>query len=294
MFLNGGYSPFILTRHKQFQAEVVPQELIVDRTLQQAMASLPFPVIGVPWYQVTTYADLTVLGHEVGHSVEVDLHLTPSLDEAIRDAITDPMRRGQWLLWRAELFADLYGCLCGGPAFVSTLADFLSAEEQANTPAEYPAPSIRFAFNLAVLAGEGHDVTALSETWEAIYPAEGGAVAQEISDVAARMLTVTKAAAAIRFGTESEKSAHELARNVVTKNDQIAGRHDLRVLIAAYRHGFDIALATKGGDLSRLVKFEAPMHGAVDKDLRSGETPRALAASKFDGLGAGWLSQLKR
>jgi hypothetical protein len=86
VYLNGGYSPFTLTRWEQFQAESVPEELIHDRPLLEAMESLPFPIIGIPWYHIRNLADLPVIGHEVGHSVEADLHLTQAIAEAPRQS----------------------------------------------------------------------------------------------------------------------------------------------------------------------------------------------------------------
>ena len=167
VFLNGGYSPFTLTRKTEFQAESVPQELIQDQKLIEAMASLPFPVIGVPWYQAQNVAELPVIGHELGHSVEADLDLEGDLNEAIAKAVKDPDRRSCWLDWRSEVFADVYGSLACGPSFVSTLAEFLSAEDPDDTPDEYPPPAVRFEFNLAVLRSLDFPVEAeqLAQQW---------------------------------------------------------------------------------------------------------------------------------
>ncbi|HPQ17242.1 MAG TPA: hypothetical protein PLP04_18575, partial [Bryobacteraceae bacterium] len=57
VYLNGGMSPFILTRDASFQAEAVPRELISGSGFKQATSSLPFPVIGVPWNQVLHLPD---------------------------------------------------------------------------------------------------------------------------------------------------------------------------------------------------------------------------------------------
>ena len=291
VYLNGGYSPFILTRHKEFQAEVVPRELIIDRTLRQAMASLPFPVIGVPWYQISSLADLTVLGHEVGHSVEVDLELTPQLDHALSSAVGPP-----WIAWRSELFADLYGCLCGGPAFVTALAEFLSAEDQSAVHPDYPLPAVRFAFNLAVLEFQGHDVASLRNTYTSTYPEDGTALFAEAKVAATKMIEAVSGNLSINFDANMNASAREIARSVVISNDQITGYYGLPILTAAYRYAFDSAISLGTVKLSRLARIETKMHAAVATGLRSGLRSGEVArpAPDFSQTSELWHSQLKR
>ncbi|MEY9524076.1 hypothetical protein ABIF70_005217 [Bradyrhizobium japonicum] len=173
VFLNGGYSPFTLVRRSQFQAESVPQELMRGRPLLDATKSLPFPVIGVPWYQYNTLADLTVIGHEVGHSIEADLGLTTAIEDAIANVVDDQVRRQRWTIWGSEAFADLYGVMAGGAAFVSALAHFL-AHEDSNVETEgYPPASIRVRFNIAVLEALGGNEDAcptLTARWQKVFP----------------------------------------------------------------------------------------------------------------------------
>jgi hypothetical protein len=172
VYLNGGYSPFTLTRREPFQAESVPQELISSRPLLEIMESLPFPVIGVPWYHVRNLADLPVIAHEVGHSVEADLGLTTAIDDAIGNAVADEAHRVRWQQWGAEIFADLYGIVACGPAFVSALANFLSTENQGVEPDDYPAMALRFRFNVEVLRALRYDAACekLLARWTPVFP----------------------------------------------------------------------------------------------------------------------------
>src|SRR5207244_3369449 len=104
-----------------------------------------------------------VIGHEVGHVVEEDFKLTAGLDDrlanAMNKALIDEKRQPAWKMWRREIFADLYGNLVGGPAFVGSLLDFL-ATDQTSTETDrregprwgsYPPDYLRILLNLAAL-----------------------------------------------------------------------------------------------------------------------------------------------
>jgi len=283
VYLNGGYSPFTLTRKEEFQAESVPQELLRSHTLVEAMASLPFPVIGVPWYQIRSLADLPVIAHEVGHSVEADLDLTRSLQEAIRVVVADSVRCARWLAWASELFADLYGCLGCGRAFVSSLANFLSTEDAASCTDVYPAPSLRFRFNVEVLNSLNykHDAIALSDRWQNIYPetpeiAEYLKEGQKVAD--AMLERVSDRGRNLRDFLQFEKQ-HKRAREPAqaTKvKDPIPRGEDMLALLAAYRLAFDaLAEAYSPGEIAEnlptLDRLEKAMLDALVPDVRAGE-----------------------
>ena len=69
MFLNGGISPFAISRGKAFQAEeVIGQAFPEDRRLRMYLRQIPVSVIGVPWFQVCHLPDILVLAHETGHT----------------------------------------------------------------------------------------------------------------------------------------------------------------------------------------------------------------------------------
>ena len=66
-----------------------------------------------------------VVAHEVGHAVEHDFWLEAALTAAFAALAVPDERKVAWSAWREELFADAYGVLCCGPAYVQALMDFL-------------------------------------------------------------------------------------------------------------------------------------------------------------------------
>ena len=79
VFLNGGWSPFEMSRGIAYEPEMVDDEEFPRQRYRAILDDLPFPVIGVPWYQVRHLPDAVLLGHEVGHTVEDDFRLTKRL-----------------------------------------------------------------------------------------------------------------------------------------------------------------------------------------------------------------------
>jgi hypothetical protein len=289
VYLNGGYSPFTLTRRETFQAESVPQELIHSRPLLEIMESLPFPVIGVPWYHVRNLADLPVIAHEVGHSVEADLGLTAAIGHAIDAAVPDATRRARWGDWGSEAFADLYAVVACGPAFVSALANFLSAEDQKAEPDEYPPVAIRVRFNVEVLRALGYrtDGDKLLGRWGPVFPipADSDAFVDDAEGVAAGMLEGIMAGGKkirelIPFFAECER-AKTLASKVIARS-AVQHVEPFRALVAAYRFAYDEMVEKyDAGEvaelLPRLDKLEAAMLKALVPDLRVGQRRRTGA-----------------
>ncbi len=184
VFLNGGWSPFAMSRGVRYEAEWVPDEDITAQQFRQILQDLPLPVIGMPWYQIRHVPDAVAIGHEVGHSVEDDFGLTPHLgallEAAMEDHSTPGERKKAWQAWRGELFADMYGILAAGPAFVSGLMDFLalspkdimSARQAAPGWLEHPPDALRVIFNLRALdlIGFPDQAAALRTAWTVRYP----------------------------------------------------------------------------------------------------------------------------
>jgi hypothetical protein len=148
-------TPFSIPRGASYTKDVGGAALVspVSRALAQR---LPIPVVGVPWYQLHHLPDALVIGHEVGHHVERDARLTATVQRLVAEAAAGagagPEHRSAWDGWAAETFADVYGVLCGGPAFAHALADFLvvaGAEHAANE--DYPPVKLRVALTVAAL-----------------------------------------------------------------------------------------------------------------------------------------------
>lgn len=82
-----------------------------------------------------------------------------------------------WRSWRAEVFADVYGCLAMGPAFAGALMDLLTIApailtQEHRRAGTHPTRSVRVQLLLIVLAKTGYaeDAQRLRATWESTYP----------------------------------------------------------------------------------------------------------------------------
>jgi hypothetical protein len=176
VFLNGGLSPYAQSRDQAFLAEEVPGEALSGKTYDPILKRLPIPVIGVPWYQAAHIPDLSVVAHETGHTVEQDFALHERTLKNIGQVLqgtAGAARLGCWEAWSTEVFADLWGCLSLGPAFVSSLTDFLASDrdhlknEVATASDKYPTAHIRILLCLNALQEMGFvgETEALREAW---------------------------------------------------------------------------------------------------------------------------------
>jgi len=167
VFFNGGSSPYTQPRSVGYAAEAVADEELRNVQSWEVLQSLPIPVIGIPWFQIQHLPDILVIGHEVGHDVEEDFRLTDTisdlLEQAMDKAHMDNDHREAWSSWIRESFADIYGNLSAGPAFVESLLDFLAtdrtsmAKDQRKAPhwGIYPPDYLRIQLNLEVLEQQG-------------------------------------------------------------------------------------------------------------------------------------------
>jgi hypothetical protein len=179
VFLNGGLSPYALSRDQAFLAEDVPGEALTGRTYDPILQHLPISVIGVPWYQVAHLPDLPVVAHETGHAVEQDFKLHDLVLDNLKQVLGEySPRLLHWQAWSKEVFADLWGCLTLGPAYGSSLVDFLAGEgslienEIATVEGKYPTAYLRIllcvkALNLLEFKEEG---AKLQLEWKGQYP----------------------------------------------------------------------------------------------------------------------------
>jgi hypothetical protein len=179
VFLSGMSTPFASSRNTPFEAEFVQDEEIDEDSFVRFLKGLPVPVISVPWFQMRHLPDALIIAHEVGHNVEEDLALTDNLREAISSSVS-PARRAAWEEWFGEVFADFFGTLALGPAFVGTLMDFLASdankvcteEREAGDWGDYPTDYLRVMLCLATLEKLQFNAsfTSLLAQWKALYP----------------------------------------------------------------------------------------------------------------------------
>lgn len=177
IFLNGGISPFALPRVERYSAEEVPGEPL-DRSWQRVTRALPVPVIGIPWYQTDRIFDSLVIAHEVGHIVEKDFELEPRISSLLSSAV--PSEHGDaWNAWSSEVFADLFGCVCAGPAFVTNLLETIAVDArlvETDIQVEgrwgtYPTLFLRALLNILALKqlGFAESAAGLETQWRALY-----------------------------------------------------------------------------------------------------------------------------
>jgi hypothetical protein len=178
-FFNGAWSPFAAGRGRVYEPERVEGAILSTTSVRDVIRKLPIPVVGVPWYLAQHLPDSPVVCHEVGHVAEQDFGLTEAVEAALEGADIPDERRPAWRSWLSEVFADVYGCLGAGSAFVSALMGFLVddpaavAKQKLAAPGwgKYPTTDLRMAFNFAVLRRMKLDAAAgaLEQRWAAYY-----------------------------------------------------------------------------------------------------------------------------
>lgn len=171
-------APFAIPRGSSYEAGL-SVTVMSNAQLQSAVQSLPIPVISVPWFQLRHLPDALVLAHEVGHHVEHDFNLTPTLVRLIDAALTvagapqEHYRR--WHGWLGEVFADVYGALSAGLAFGHILADFgaIGPSAMAGTKA-YPSLRTRVRVVAEALVRDNSSQLRddLMTKWSADFPRE--------------------------------------------------------------------------------------------------------------------------
>lgn len=277
VFLNGGISPFAVSRGKAFQAEqVIGEGFPEDRRLRQYLRQIPISVIGVPWFQVCHLPDALVLAHETGHTVEADFSLHDELDRKF-SAISPA-----WQAWQREVFADLYGCLVMGPPFLGTLIDFLAvdrvtvATEFRSAPEwnDYPTAALRILLCAAALKELGFESESavLKAYWTVEFPRHALSAYEKqfdavIADTLTKPLSSLNAAFAaipdLRFTRDHLTEANATAESL--GNGSIPDTSSIRVLFAGMR-----------------VLFESNPAATLASEVN--RNPAALLLKRFDQI----------
>jgi hypothetical protein len=248
VFLNAGWSPFAMGRDEAFQVDRAAGGWLAQEDFRAVIDRLPVPLIGLPWYQVAHLPDVLVTAHEVGHVVEWDFGLRADLCSVIADIDLPADRSEAWTAWQPEVFADVYGCLACGPAFVGALLDFFAADpgriatERRNAGAwgVYPPAWLRLSVLVEALRllGFGEDADDLGTRWTDSY----GTPTQNVEFVgdAGRIASALLGCTCTPLGVEMRAILptfppvdRAVATNISRGYDP--GTEDTRVLLAASR-----------------------------------------------------------
>lgn len=186
VFFNGGSSPFSMPRKLAYRAEDIPREGLKTEKFFELISDLPVPLIGIPWFQIQYLPDAVVIGHEVGHIVRDDFGLVSRTESLLANGMSKapvhPERQAAWSAWLDEIFADLYGTLATGPAFVRSLMNSLAKDSNTITSEKrtsanwgtYPPGYLRVLVNIEVLVKLGFQSEAeeLKTAWQGVFTSQ--------------------------------------------------------------------------------------------------------------------------
>ncbi len=301
------WSPFAQARDTSFQNEVrASGGALVNDDFLDILQSLPVPLIGLPWYHSAHIPGAIVIAHEVGHIVERDFGLTPAIQNALAGAgLAEP---AAWSSWATEVFADVYGCLGMGPAFVGAMMDLLASglavvqKENPNPNGKYPTRNMRVSLMLQVLQAIALDDEAqrLDATWQATYgrrliPAGYG---DDIPKVVASLLrgpypanngTTISLNDIINFPQDFLQTARDIADDAANgRENNLRSYKETRCFFTAarYLHENSPAGAISDAPYQRLVEAivtkgegETRMRGSVSRGASSPAVPQPVAQS---------------
>jgi hypothetical protein len=295
VYLSGDFSPFTYARHEEFEVEVVPDALDSKEFLAFA-AALPIPVVGVPWYQVSHLPDVVLIAHEVGHDVESDFALEETIKAHLAPVVEsfEPFERLAWETWLGEVWADLYGVLAAGPAFVSAMIDLLVTDPtqvaaEASMPSPYdvhPPAAIRVAVMTRALAETGFPDAA--EEALADWAASFGT--KDVDSVAAVASSVVQALLSgplpqlgdrtlrglVCFSCDQQRRAETV--KTLALADMAPQTRDIRCLVAGARLAFDAdPVGYRATDEHRVGAHERILARAVET---IGDAPRIRQAER--------------
>jgi hypothetical protein len=150
--------------------KLLPQSTVISyfnksayvRTIPYA----PLALVAVPYTATSVPRDYLATPHEVGHHV---YRHSPGLLADLRDRL--PIQPAWCCRWQEEIFADVYGCLVGGPVVGLDFQDILFDHSLANfmsDDGDHPVEAIRPYAYVKVLAKLGfpNAAQALEKEWQ--------------------------------------------------------------------------------------------------------------------------------
>lgn len=107
------------------------------RRLPVTMLAVPRKVVAQPW-------NLPVIAHEVGLCLygqfEMNWEFAGKLQAESVNAGVSPQTAGLWAKWHETVFADVFGTLKLGPAYISTMIELLGTDVTACTTVDFNSP----------------------------------------------------------------------------------------------------------------------------------------------------------
>ena len=319
VFTNPRWSPFARSREMGYELDEDSGVLRQVDDFEPYLRCMPVPLIGIPWTLVAHLPDAVFVGHEVGHLVEDDLALDGELRAAIQAVLSDETHRQAWSRhWRSEVFADLWGVLCCGPAYAQTLAELLYGASDAATESQpdaqgrwsaYPTRALRLQVVAQALRCLPDDAevdgsfarvaAALEARWRESCP--GHAMAdfdEDVQKVVRAMLTTPLQAFAAAKGKPAEpvlsvlcftSAMHKAALADVDKalGQRQPGSDDVRVLFAGMALAF-LQSPQSFRDLKAQQRFVDRLQQRRTQGVRAGENapPRPDAAARSEATAA--------
>jgi hypothetical protein len=307
VFLSGDFSPFTYARETPFDIPDVPDTLD-SKAFETAVASLPIPVIGVPWYQVAHLPDAVLIAHEVGHDVQHDFGLDETISmhaEAVLAAV-DADTKFAWTNWLREVWADLYGVLAAGPAFVAAMRDLLVTNPReviadAHSPVNFdrhPPAFLRIRVMTRALekTGFGKDACCYRNAWNQAFPANGGGAVADVSETVADALLAgtfpelgdRRLGEVVSFSAAQQETAVDVKTQALA--DQPPQSGDIKSLVAGARIAFDAnpdlygrVTEQRRGAQRRIVERAVAAMGDKTR-VREAETEISSEADRSAGL----------
>jgi hypothetical protein len=301
VFLNGGSTPFVQTRQVAYEVEDTMQDGLDGEAFRKLVERLPIPVVGVPWHQLTHLPEILVVAHEIGHVVEFDFAFGEILALQLTKAPVPADRRTAWESWRSEAFADVFGAVATGPAFVGALVDFLAEpkdviREEARDETdwgEYPTSALRVRLAIEAIRQAGHideAKTRLAE-WEANFGSK-----HAMQAYGADVEHIVRAFAGTKFPELGDRSfidvvafdttMHEsaLAAATAAVAPSALGTRDSRELMAAARLAFEQKPASFHATPNGSKGTAAYLLAYLEKERKKGVRSSPLAPEESEEI----------